>query len=81
MLFRAWRRGMKEMDILMGKFADANLATLEDPDLEAFEALMDAPDPDIFKWLTDAAPLPPEHDTALFRKLKDFHTHAGPLHG
>lgn len=81
MLFRAWHRGMKEMDILMGKFADANLAILEDADLDAFEALMDAPDPDIFKWLTDAEPTPAEYDTALFRRLKGFHTHLGPIHG
>lgn len=81
MLFRAWHRGMKEMDILMGQFADAQLATLSDADLDAFEALMEAPDPDIFKWLTDAAPLPPEYDTALFAKLKGFHTHSGPIHG
>lgn len=81
MLFRAWHRGMKEMDILMGKFADANLAGLTDEELDAFEALMDAPDPDIFKWLTDAEPTPAEHDTALFRRLKTFHTHSGPIHG
>ena len=80
MLFRAWHRGMKEMDILMGKFADAKLAVLSDEDLDAFEFLMDAPDPDLFKWLTDAVPLPPEYDTALFAQLKGFHEHAGPIH-
>ena len=80
MLFRAWHRGMKEMDILMGKFADAKLAVLSDEDLNAFEALMDAPDPDLFKWLTDAAPLPQEFDTALFWQLKSFHEHKGPIH-
>lgn len=79
MLFRAWHRGMKEMDILMGKFADSELANLSDAELDAFEALMEAPDPDIFKWLTDAAPLPPEFDTPLFSRLKNFHTHAAPL--
>lgn len=81
MLFRAWHRGMKEMDILMGKFADANLAGLSGEDLDALEALMDAPDPDIFKWLTGAEPTPAAYDTALFAKLKRFHTHAGPIHG
>lgn len=72
---------MKEMDILMGKFADAELAGLSELDLDAFEALMEAPDPEIFKWLTGAAPLPAEHDTALFHRLKSFHTHSGPIHG
>ena len=81
MLFRAWHRGMKEMDILMGKFADAELARLGDAELDAFEALMDAPDPDIFKWLTDAVAVPAEFDTPLFHKLKGFHVHSGPIHG
>lgn len=80
-LYRAWHRGMKEMDILMGKFADSELVRLTDDELAAFEALMDAPDPDIFKWLTDAAPTPVEYDTPVFRQLKAFHTHAGPIHG
>jgi antitoxin CptB len=40
---------------------------------------MDAPDPDIFKWLTDAAPTPAEHDTPLFHRLKGFHDHARPI--
>ncbi len=80
-LYRAWHRGMKEMDILMGKFADSELARLSDEDLSAFETLMDAPDPDLFKWMTDAEPTPTEFDTPVFRKLKVFHTHSGPIHG
>ncbi len=81
MLFRAWHRGMKEMDILMGQFADAKLGVLSEADLDAFETLIDAPDPDLFKWLTDAAPLPPEFDTPLFWQLKNFHVHTGRIHG
>ena len=75
MLFRAWHRGMREMDILMGQFADAKLAEMADADLDAFEELMEAPDPEIFKWLTDALPVPAEYDTPLFHKLKSHHDH------
>ena len=80
MLFRAWHRGMREMDILMGQFADAKLAVLEDSELDDFETLMDAPDPEIFKWMTGAAPTPPDFDTPVFNLLKAFHTHAEPIH-
>lgn len=80
MLFRAWHRGMREMDILMGQFADATLAALDESELDDFEALMDAPDPEIFKWMTGAAPTPPQFDTPVFNRLKAFHDHAEPIH-
>ena len=80
MLFRAWHRGMREMDILMGQFADATLAALDESELDDFEALMDAPDPEIFKWLTGGTPTPPQFETPVFARLKAFHTHSEPIH-
>ncbi|MDB5571192.1 MAG: protein of unassigned function [Hyphomicrobiales bacterium] len=80
-LFRAWHRGMREMDILMGKFADSELAKLSESELDQFEALMDAPDPDIFKWMTDAADVPAEYQTPFLARLKAFHTHDEPIYG
>ncbi len=78
-LFRSWHRGMREMDILMGRFADAQLAELSDAELGDFEALMEAPDRDIFGWLTGEVDIPPAYDTPVFRKILAFHTHAGPI--
>ena len=77
--FRAWHRGIREMDLLMGEFADAALAKLGDEDLGSFEELLEAPDHDVYAWLTDQALVPPSHDTPLFRQLKRFHDHAHPL--
>ncbi|MFI5015200.1 MAG: succinate dehydrogenase assembly factor 2 [Hyphomicrobiales bacterium] len=78
--FRAWHRGIREMDLLLGAFADASLETLDDAELGCFEALMELPDQDVFAWLIGQAAVPAEHDTPLFRKLKQFHDHAHPLH-
>lgn len=78
-LIRAWRRGMREMDILLGTFADANLPTLSVAELDELEALMEVPDRDLFRWLTDEAEVPGNWDTGIFRRLKAFHTHAGPV--
>lgn len=78
-LFRARHRGLREMDVLLGRFADAHLARLSDEDLGDFERLMDAPDVDVFSWMTGPGPTPPAFATPLFRKLKLFHTHSGPL--
>jgi antitoxin CptB len=78
-LFRSRHRGLREMDLLLGQFSDAHLARLTDRELTDYEALMDAPDAEVFSWLTGAAPTPAGHDTPLFRKLLQFHTHSGPL--
>ena len=72
-LFRAWHRGTREMDLLMGRFADAALAGLSDAELDEFERLIEAPDPDLFAWIMGEADAPPEYNTMLFRKLRAFH--------
>lgn len=77
--FRAWHRGMREMDLILGQFSDAAIATLADADLDALEALMEEPDRDIFMWLTGEAETPKEFDTPVFHKIKAMHTHAGPV--
>jgi len=78
-LIRAWRRGMREMDFLMGGFADANLPTLSEAELDDFEALLEVQDRDALMWLTGEAPTPPAYQTALFARLKAFHTHSSPI--
>lgn len=77
---RAWRRGMREMDILMGGFVEARLATLGDDELAELEALLDMPDDEVFRWLSGAQPPPAEHDTPLLKKIIGFHRHDGPIH-
>jgi antitoxin CptB len=72
-LFRAWHRGTREMDLLMGRFADAALAGLTDAELDEFERLIDVPDGDLFSWIMGEAEAPPDYDTLLFRKLRAFH--------
>jgi antitoxin CptB len=79
-LFLAWHRGMREMDILYGQFADQELPSLPEAQLDELEALMDVPDRDVLMWFTGEAPLPANYDTDLFRRMKTFHTHSGPIH-
>ncbi len=78
-LFRSWHRGMRETDLLIGRFADAEIANLSEVELADYEGLLEAADRDIFGWLTGKRELPSAYDTAVFRKLKLFHSHAGPL--
>jgi antitoxin CptB len=72
LLFCCWHRGMREMDLIMGRFADAAVEQLTSDELAEFEHLMEAPDRELLAWITGEAEVPPEYDTALFRRLRDF---------
>ncbi|WP_158812041.1 succinate dehydrogenase assembly factor 2 [Beijerinckia sp. L45] len=78
-LFRAWHRGTREMDLTMGRFADEKLRDLPEDDLADLEALLEMPDRDVFSWLTGELAVPPEFDTPVFHKVRAFHTHEGPI--
>ena len=78
-LYRAWHRGIREMDLIMGRFADAEIGTMSEPDLEMFELLIEVPDRDLFRWVTGEAETPTNYDTDVFRRLRAFHTHPQPL--
>jgi antitoxin CptB len=73
LLYRAWHRGTREMDLIVGRFADTHLAVLTDAEFDEFEHLIDVPDPDLYAALTGARPLPEVEQGALFQKLKAFH--------
>ena len=81
LLFRAWHRGMREIDLIMGRFADAELATMTEAEVEAFERLADVPDRDLLSWITGEADVPEEHRTPLYVRLRAFHHHEEPKHG
>jgi antitoxin CptB len=71
--FRAWRRGFREIDLILGGFADARLADLSEDDLLTFEGLLEAPDQDVYDWVVGRTPPPQAHDTALLRAIRNFH--------
>ena len=73
LLFRCWHRGIKEMDLIMGRFADAYLNDFSDADVAAFEALMLVPDQQMYAWVTGTEQVAREFDTPMFRRLRDFH--------
>ncbi len=71
LIFRAWHRGTREADLLLGRFADAHVPGLDSQGLDRFEALLTENDPDIYDWITERQAPPPGHD-AVVLLLKRF---------
>ena len=63
--YRAWHRGTKEMDLVLGPFADAHLDAYGPPELDRLEALMDEEDTDLLKLVMGPEPCPPDADAEL----------------
>lgn len=78
-LFRSWHRGMREMDLLIGQFADAHLIDFSDEELDLFETLIERQDQELMSWFVGSVPVPPELDTTMFSHLKMFHDHQTPI--
>ena len=72
LLFRCWHRGIREMDLVLGRFADAQLSSLSDAELSELEGWLEIPDQQLFAWINGMEPAPAALDTALFRRLRDF---------
>jgi antitoxin CptB len=77
LLFRSWHRGMRELDLIMGRFADAHIAGLGDGELAEFERLLEVPDQQMFAWVTGADAVPADQDSAMLRRLREFHGKGG----
>jgi antitoxin CptB len=72
LLFRCWHRGTREMDLILGRFADAEISGLRDDELAELERLIEVPDPDLYAALIGDKPLGTEYAGALFDRIKAF---------
>jgi antitoxin CptB len=73
LLYRLWHRGTREMDLLMGRFADSAIGELSDAEIGELERLAEVPDPELYAWLTGGCTVPEGYDVAVFRRLREFH--------
>ena len=73
LLFRAWRRGVRETDLIVGRFADAYIDKFDDAALDDFERLIEVPNAELYSWVSGEAAVPADHDTAVLRQLRAFH--------
>jgi antitoxin CptB len=67
--FRSWHRGTREIDFLLGRFADAHLPGFTETQLDNYDNLLQQSDPDLYNWMTGVEPIPAEHDHEVMRLL------------
>lgn len=77
---RAWRRGMREMDLILGGFADAHLDGLTETEIAEFEKLLDESDRDVYSWISGELPIPADADGPLLKRVAAHHAHSRPLY-
>jgi len=76
LLFRGWRRGVREMDLIIGRFADAHIDKFDETELDDFERLIEAPNAELYAWVIGAENVPANYDTEVLAKLRAFHMRA-----
>jgi antitoxin CptB len=81
---RAWRRGFREADLILGPFADRHAHAFSETELDWFDRLLDQPDQDVYGWILGHTSPPAEFDGELMSRLKAFRDEVyarGPHHG
>jgi antitoxin CptB len=72
LLFRCWHRGTREMDLILGRFADAEIGNLSESELTELEQLLEVNDRDLYAAITGDKVLPADLAGALFARIKAF---------
>jgi len=72
LIFRSWHRGTREMDLIMGTFAEAYVPSFTDAELAAYEEVLLENDPDVYDWYIGAKPVPANRMNSVLEKLLAF---------
>ncbi len=76
--YRAWHRGTREMDLVLGPFADAHLDAMPEEELQRLEGLMSHEDTDLLRWVMGQEPAPAEVDRAILDRVIAFRATNSP---
>jgi antitoxin CptB len=79
--FRAWRRGFREADLILGPFADKHVSSFSLAELDWFEAMLEVPDQDLYGWIVGTTPTPAQYNTEIMNRIKQFRFEANTIRG
>jgi len=69
LIFRSWHRGTREMDLIMGTFAESHVPDMSEAALDLYEELLHTPDPDVYDWVSGQKPVPANVNNSVIEKL------------
>ena len=73
LIFRSWHRGTREMDLIMGRFADRHVPDFTDQELDLYEEVLQNPDPDLYDWISGRIEVPANLNNPIIEKLLQHH--------
>lgn len=68
--FRSWHRGTRELDLILGTFADRHIADLSETELDIYDHMLTLPDPDLYNWITGMEEVPANSMNSVMERLK-----------
>lgn len=72
LIFRSWHRGMKEMDQIIGSFANDYVPFFSEPELDQFEEVLQNSDPELYDWICGRVPVPANKMSDILEKLLNY---------
>lgn len=69
LIFRSWHRGTREMDLLLGSFADRYVPDFSEKDLALYDEVLQHSDPDLYNWITGKEAVPANYSNAVMDKI------------
>ena len=71
-LYRSWHRGTRELDEILGPFAERHVNAMAETQLDQFEILLERPEPELFSWFVEREPVPHEHRSDVLSMILAF---------
>lgn len=72
LIFRAWHRGTREMDLILGSFADTFVPQMSEAELEDFARFLEFADPQLYNWYTGQTPVPANLRDAMMERYLNY---------
>lgn len=72
LIFRSWHRGMKEMDQVMGSFANDYVPNFTEAELDLYDEVLQNSDPDLYDWIFRGIEVPADKASEILEKLLNY---------
>jgi antitoxin CptB len=75
LIYRSWHRGTREMDLILGRFADAHINEFTAEELDRYEEILTYSDPDLYNWVSGREAVPANLRTPVLDRLVAANNH------